>query len=129
MKCSVRCMIFSARSKIKGKGEYIKICQIVVNIIFDSNEINYSMTSLNGAVDVSFPKMNHEKNPRSFVIEGQSIIFVTVSYMGSSYNGLQILTSPLLLKIKPTNAADQSAKLVNLIALTQLKKKLMYAIA
>lgn len=78
------------------------------------------MTSWNGAVDVSFPKMNQEKNPRSFVIAGQSIIFVTVSYIGSSYNGLQIFTSPLLLNIKPTNAAVQSAKLVNLIVLTQL---------
>jgi len=88
------------------------------------------MISLNGAVDVSLPNMNQEKNPRSFVIAGQSIIFVTVSYIGSSYNGLHIFTSPLLLKIKPTNVAVQSAKLVNLIALTQLnifsKKNKMY---
>lgn len=87
------------------------------------------MISLNGAVDVSLPKTNQEKKPFSFVMDGQSIIFVTVSYVGSSYSGLQIFASPLLLTIKPTNAANQSAKPVNRIALTQLiNKKIKHSI-
>lgn len=78
------------------------------------------MISLKGAMDVSLPSTNNEKNPRSLVTVGQSIIFVTVSYTGSSYNGRHTFASPLPLTIKPTNAANQSAMLVNRIALTQL---------
>jgi len=78
------------------------------------------MISLNGAVDVSFPKTNQEKNPRSFVTAGQSIIVVTVSYAGSSYSGRQTFASTLPLTIRPANAVVHSAKLASRIALTQL---------